>query len=456
MANTDVTPDPVRGSPRPRADEHGVQGLAARARAALDPAASSIPPRQAILHWPNGDVTLGKVDGSVASGLSFQASSITGPLAERCQKPPMAHLPHAGFSPRALKVTPKPGSAVSELLNVQTQLRRIDTPFSRAALSKLARVAGGVGGLSRDELEATSGVLMYALDQLESEFDDPIAARRAKDALRKGVDFLYRFDLDDHGSYLVHLKANVDEESDVDSDTDEEGLRLDNSEDDDEGDLSVRLNAVTGGPLSRVLHALAEGEHVHIPVGQYDATGGHALSISVSRMGGDDARVSVFNSNGWQCHGGEGLKNAPAISRSMPIYRAAIRLKQLENAVYRQPPNGFISQAWQHLSEGAPLLSWLEERGQATSELRVSSLRQPPQKAGDCGLESQFAWLATVLPEADYKLVKANALNVLAEVASSTVDGEQVVQRLHERITTSLSAHVMSPTPRQSLLSSEG
>lgn len=413
-----------------------------------------MPPRQAILHWPNGDVSAGKVHGSVASGLSFQASSITGPLADRCQKPPMAHLPHAGYSPRPLDVKPSPDRAVSELVNVQTQLARIDVPFSRAALSEIARIAaGGEAGMTRDEMRTSSHVLMCVLEQMESKFDDPLAARRAKQALAKGAAYHYDFHLDIRGSYSVEHHVLVSSDTDVDSYADEEDLLRLNLEDDDEDDLSVGSNATSDDPFLKMLDTLAEGEHVYIPVRQFEADGGHALSISVSRMGGDEARVTIFNSNGWECHG-EGLESAPAISRSMSMGAASVMLEQLQDDVYFQPPNGsLISQQWQRSGAGAPLLTWLEEGGSARSELEVLSLRQPPQKGQDCGLEAQFAWLATVLPEADYKLVKANALNVLAEAASSTDEGEQVVQRLHERVTSSLSGHVMSPAPRQSLLS---
>lgn len=142
-SNTRVAPDAVSELARPLTGEHALQGLAPRLEPAFGRAVGAIPPRQAILHWPNGDVSLGRVDGNLDTGLSFMASSTAGPLAERCRKPSMTHLRHSGASVRPLEVTPILGSAMSELLAVQARLKKIDVPFDGQTLPHLAQVASG-------------------------------------------------------------------------------------------------------------------------------------------------------------------------------------------------------------------------------------------------------------------------------------------------------------------------
>ncbi|MBW8833131.1 MAG: hypothetical protein JF606_27880 [Burkholderiales bacterium] len=58
-----------------------------------------------------------------------------------------------------------------------------------------------------------------------------------------------------------------------------------------------------------------------------------------------------------------------------------------------------------------------------------------------------FAWLASVLPEADYKLAKAHVLNILTQAALYHDLDKRVVERLREHVTSGLSAHAM-PTGR--------
>ncbi|GKS77510.1 hypothetical protein AVME950_21460 [Acidovorax sp. SUPP950] len=238
-------------------------------------------------------------------------------------------------------------------------------------------------------------------------------------------------ELEKNGSYYTNL-VDVDEASMV-------GGR----------DESASSASADQDPLFDVLRPMAEGEHLCIPVGQCGSNGNHALLISVSRLDADQARVSVFNSEGWQCQGGtDRLDDAPAISRSMPMDRVYGLLKALDGSVLKPPPDDSLIRAdWEVADAGAPLLSWLQDGGSAASEVKVASLRQPRQKAVYCALESRFAWLATVLPEADYKLVKAHALNVLAENASIEEDRAEVLGVLGHRVTVSLSGYAMSAKP---------
>jgi hypothetical protein len=78
------------------------------------------------------------------------------------------------------------------------------------------------------------------------------------------------------------------------------------------------------------------------------------------------------------------------------------------------------------------------------SMLQPTGQRMTPQKGQDCLIEVQFAWLASVLPEADYKLAKAHVLNVLTEAAEANDLDEEVLERLRQRATSSLSAHAMA------------
>ena len=71
--------------------------------------------------------------------------------------------------------------------------------------------------------------------------------------------------------------------------------------------------------------------------------------------------------------------------------------------------------------------------------LEATGRQMTPQKRDDCTLEVEFAWLANVLPEADYKLAKAHVLNMLAHAPAPAGVDEAVLQRLRERVTSSLS-----------------
>jgi len=77
-----------------------------------------------------------------------------------------------------------------------------------------------------------------------------------------------------------------------------------------------------------------------------------------------------------------------------------------------------------------------------------------PQKAGDCGIEALFAFMASALQPADYKLAKATCLNTLVQLADrpkppGTAHANPALQvarrHLQERITSSLSGHMVAP-----------
>jgi hypothetical protein len=78
----------------------------------------------------------------------------------------------------------------------------------------------------------------------------------------------------------------------------------------------------------------------------------------------------------------------------------------------------------------------------------------PQKQPADCGMESYFAWLSTVMPPADYKLAKAAMLHALAELAdelarqASPAEKDLLAQartRLNERLTTSLAGSSVAP-----------
>lgn len=99
---------------------------------------------------------------------------------------------------------------------------------------------------------------------------------------------------------------------------------------------------------------------------------------------------------------------------------------------------------WNRCESGVPLLQWFKQGIATGTDPQATQLRMKPQKSHDCSIEVQFAWLASVLPRADYKLAKAHVLNVLAETATSDGLSEYVVERLKDRTTSALSGHVMS------------
>jgi hypothetical protein len=196
-----------------------------------------------------------------------------------------------------------------------------------------------------------------------------------------------------------------------------------------------------------MLHALGPGEHLLLRGTQSQGDDAHALAISITRLDGGLVQVNLLNPNGW---GGiarrEDFVRYPAIGKVLTIDQAHAALVSLSGHVI-EPPAVVQSSAaranWHQAENGAPLAAWLRAVG-PDSVLRPTGLRMTPQKGQDCLIEVQFAWLASVLPEADYKLAKAHVLNILTEAAEANDLEEEVLERLRQRATSSLSAHAMA------------
>ena len=196
-----------------------------------------------------------------------------------------------------------------------------------------------------------------------------------------------------------------------------------------------------------MLQALGPGEHLLLRASQTQGDAGHALAISLTRLEGDGVRVNLLNPNGW---GGiarrEHFHQLPAIAKVLSIDQAREALALLSGHVI-EPPEVVRSPAalenWHRVANGAPLTAWLRAAG-PDSVLQPTRQRMTPQKGQDCLVEVQFAWLASVLPEADYKLAKAHVLNVLTQAGVANDADQPVLERLRQRATSSLSAHAMA------------
>jgi hypothetical protein len=325
-----------------------------------------------------------------------------------------------------------------------TLLTSCGIPFKKNLLAQLARTAAGQpGGLYRDQIEAFSCVLEGVLRQLESRCDDPAKARAAWQALEKGRPFTFELRYDE-SSRSCRSKLHVDEgllEPGITPDHDPASGSASGTESD--SDTEIRQP----DHLRELLFALREGEQVYLPAVQSGGSSGHELGISLSRQKERVARIGIVNSVGWStCLGEDGSKSPQILSRSVAIEHAGVLLKMLAQGDLGTRNTDVPAAAWHDPGYGAALFSWMAIRG---APLERGS-QMPPQKGGDCGMESFFAWLGGLLPPADYKLVKANTLNVLAQAAREEGESAELQQRLAERITSALSGHVVHP--RQSLI----
>ena len=110
-------------------------------------------------------------------------------------------------------------------------------------------------------------------------------------------------------------------------------------------------------------------------------------------------------------------------------------------------------------------MEWLSQVGPPGSESGVEAHRDETgrpvvttlQKAGDWGIEAMFAFMASALQPADYKLAKAACLNTLVQIADrleppgtpqADPDLQAARRRLQERITSSLSGSMVASAPQ--------
>jgi len=282
-------------------------------------------------------------------------------------------------------------------------------------LQMLARTAAGTpaAGVSAAAEAALSRVIAGALRHIEENCTDPVAVRRARESLEESLSV-----------ELVPTPSG--------------------------GYLSSAGAGENADPADR-LRRLEEGAHLFVRVAQEFGEDAHALAISATRLPGSQVQLSIFNSHGWG-HLSDGLglsagltTRHPAIGKVMQLEDACRAMEFLNNRVVNfsdrtEQEDG----AWRSPGAGLPLFVWLQTFGPDGVDLEPTGPQMTPQRFADCGIEVQFAWLASVLPEADYKLAKAHVLNTLMHAPGSDEVDEVALQRLRERVTSSLSGHAMA------------
>lgn len=416
------------------ADAMGALGLEPRSAGLDHQHAHAMPPRRAVLRWPNREVSQGTLTGTPASGLTFHPSSIDGPLADRKSlyagisvddqiaiflrslggsAPPQP----TGVSPRGIAVVPSPETDGSDLPQVRPKLLDTVPGVDRDVLTHLANVAGSDGGTEDWAWRRLPSILRAALASIEGGCEDPVAVRRAAEALNRNSNM----------GLVKQMEVLA------------EGAP-------GEYWFGKSYTCMPDAEDHQVLQSLEEGAHLLLHVKQDNANGAHAMAISATRLGEDRVRLSVFNSNGWKSIG---APYSPAVFKTLSITDAVAALQTLGGGGHFGPAVGLPQpclKRWDKPEHGVPLLSWLSTAGPRESMPLPSGQRMRPQKSGDCAIEVEFAWLASVLPPADYKLAKAHVLNVLAQAAKTAGWSETELQRLQDRITTSLSGYAVSPS----------
>ncbi|GAB4090844.1 hypothetical protein [Hydrogenophaga soli] len=359
---------------------------------------------RAVLRWPNGEASQGRLEVGTSGGLHFLVDGVHGPLARRCEK--SDRLERRLVAPGPIPVSRVPAGAHQAPAHVEPALLRTVSGVRPEDLQVLAGAAGTLDhGVPIREKWRLSKVIQGALRHLEAACTDQVAVRRAREALERPFTLVKLAHMSPH----AYLCSTVDVESGG------------------EVDLAGRL-----------AH-LEDGAHLLLRVTQQGEHGGHALAISATRLSRAEVRVSVFNPSGWED------PHDAAIGKIMRLEDACEALTALRHSVVSLPVEmrGEADEAWRDPWVGMPLATWLGAAG-TTPDWNPSAQRMTPQKHSDCSIEVEFAWLASVLPEADYKLAKANVLSTFLH-ASTPNDGDgQVQQRLRERVTSSLSGYAMA------------
>ncbi|MGM9488055.1 hypothetical protein [Ideonella sp. YS5] len=359
---------------------------------------------------------MGLLLGASSRGAVFFADETDGPLARRCLKP--ARMARSEAEPGPIEVALVPGSDAEPLTHVAPRLLEAVPGLYPNMLEDLAETAGGEpGGLRHDDLATLSRVMQVVLHHIEDDATDPGAVRRAREALERP---------------FVHVTLEAEPGS--------AGPRVYRCDTLDADGIPISPD------LRSMLQGLEVGGHLLLHVAQACDDAVHWLAICATRISDRQVQVNLFNPNGWGALAGRnGFDRIPAIGKSLSIEEAAEALSDLNGGVIDFPAAVRSSRAreqWHNVGGGSPLSAWLRAAGPAT--LQLAPHRMTPQKSEDCGVEVEFAWLASVLPEQDYKLAKAHGLNVLLQAAEANDLDESVTQRLRERITSSLSGHSMA------------
>ena len=377
-------------------------------------------PRAAVLRWPNGATSDGQLVFNGQGQAMFHAAQVDDTFAARCDKPGRAGRSEADPGPIEVAVTST--SDDGDVAQVEPALLRTLPGIYPNHLEDLAETAGGApGGLRTADGIALSHVMQGVLRHIEQDSADPVAVRRAFDALERPFIEVMLDPVEQPDGAARGYRCEVFEPE----------LRYGEPEHD----------------LGEMLHALGPGEHLLLRGTQSRGDDVHALAISITRLDGGLVQVNLLNPNGW---GGiarrEHFDRHPAIGKVLTIDQAHAALTSLSGHVI-EPPAAMQSSAarasWHRVEDGSPFAAWLRAVG-PDSVLQPTGQRMTPQKGEDCLIEVQFAWLASVLPEADYKLAKAHVLSILTGAAEANDLEEEVLERLRQRATSSLSAHAMA------------
>lgn len=378
-------------------------------------------PRSAVLRWPNGATSDGQLHFNGQGKAIFHAAQVDDTFAARCEKPERAGRSEVHPGPIEVAVTAT--SHDGGVAHVEPALLHALPRIYPNHLEDLAETAGGLpGGLHTRDAMVLSRVTQGVLRHIEQDSTDPFAVRHAFDALERP---------------FIEIMLDAVEQPDGTA----RGYRCKVVE-------PKLRHGEPGHDLGEMLHALGPGEHLLLRGTQRRGDDAHALAISITRLERGLVQANLFNPNGW---GGvarrEHFDRHPVIGKVLTIDQARAALASLSGPVI-EPPAVVRSPAalanWHQAENGAPLAAWLRAAGPDDSFLQPTGPRMTPQKGQDCLIEVEFAWLASVLPEADYKLAKAHVLNILTEAAEANDLDEGVLERLRQRATSSLSAHAMA------------
>ena len=379
-----------------------------------------MPPRAAVLRWPNGAMSGGQLHANGQGKAIFQPAQVDTTLAARCEKPDRAGRSERHPGPIEVAVTSV--SADGGVALVEPALLRALPRIHAHHLEDLAETAGGMrGGLRNADAMALSAVMQGVLRHIEHDSTDPVAVRRAFDALERPFIKVFFDAVEQPDGAAPAFRCRVFEPE-----------------------------LPYGEPqrdLGEMLHALSPGEHLLLRGSQRRGDDVHVLPISITRLAEGWVHVNLLNSNSW----GALARRAdffrhPGIGKMLTIDQAGAALTALSGQVIQPPalgPSSGPPTNWHQSANGAPLAAWLRAVG-PDSILQPTGQRMTPQKGPDCLIEANFAWLGSVLPEADYKLAKAHVLNILAEAGEANELHGGALERLRERATSSLSAHAMA------------
>jgi len=386
------------------------------------------PPVEAWLRWPDGRESAGTVQTTPA-GPIFAVDSADVVLAERHGKGAgtvggagtalLAAMPanraaeripgHVGdhvrdvFVPR-LPALPAPADLRGHWLGTGHKWHGLNTDGTTVAesmaltpdaLATIVRVAGGASEerLDWNQQAAVQHLLAHALRQVAPQGADPVEMTRVAHALDS-----------DHELFLLYgvsaLNPAVDRAS-----------------------ASFSAKA-----FKKDLASLRPGRHSYVRVTLVHGNASHALAIAVRKERHGQVRLAAINPAGWpQVPAGDvGASSTdrvmPAVFRMMDVDAAATALAGL--LARRLPPGPAPEEAPGWVRSGEPLRAWLAGLGTASpSGLQADfhgtgrPLLRADQKGDDCTVERIFAFMATALPPADYKLAKAAGLNLLVQLA---------------------------------------